>query len=110
MLVGAGPTGTEMAGTLGDMIHRSLKEEYPNLPLNEAGIHVVDMGHSVLSAFSPKAQAYAAKMLEERGVKIHLGTAVKEVGEGSRGAVRRKHESLPTRWSGQEVCAPLTYR
>ena len=82
VLVGAGPTGAEMSGTLGDMLHRAFKEEYPNLPLNEANIYVVDMGHSVLSAFSPKAQTYAAKMLEERGVKIRLGTAVKEVGSG----------------------------
>lgn len=79
ILVGAGPTGTEMSGTMGDMIHRSLKEEYPNLPLNEVGIHVIDMGGSVLSAFSEKAQVYAAKMLAERGVKVHLHTAVKEV-------------------------------
>jgi len=82
VLVGAGPTGTEMAGTLGDMIHHALREEYPSLPLGEAGIYVVDMGHSVLGAFSTKAQAYAAKMLEQRGVKIHLHTAVKEVAPG----------------------------
>ncbi len=82
VLVGAGATGTEMSGTLGDMIHHALKEEYPHLPINQAGIHVVDMGHAVLSAFSPKAQAYAANMLEQRGVKVHLGTAVKEVGSG----------------------------
>ena len=36
VLVGAGPTGCEMAGTLGDMIHHALKEEYRNLPLGEA--------------------------------------------------------------------------
>jgi NADH dehydrogenase len=71
-----------MSGTLGDMLHRALKEEYPNLPLNEARICVVDMGHCVLGAFSPKAQGYAAKMLAERGVEVHLGTAVKEVGDG----------------------------
>jgi NADH dehydrogenase len=82
VLIGAGPTGTEMAGTLGDMIHHALKEEYPKLPLDKTGIHIVDMGHAVLGAFSPKAQQYAAKMLEERGVQIHLGLAVKEVGEG----------------------------
>jgi NADH dehydrogenase len=82
VLVGGGATGTEMAGTLGDMIHRSLKEEYPNLPMTQAGIHIVDMGHSVLGAFSPRAQAYAAKKLEERGVQIHLGMAVKEVADG----------------------------
>jgi NADH dehydrogenase len=79
VLVGAGPTGTEMSGTMGDMIHRSLKEEYPNLPLSEVGIHVVDMGGAVLGAFSEKAQTYAAKMLAERGVQVHLHTAVKEV-------------------------------
>jgi len=82
VLVGAGPTGTEMAGTLGDMIHHALKMEYPKLPIEHTGIHIVDMGHAVLSAFSPKAQAYAAQKLEERGVQIHLGIAVKEVGEG----------------------------
>ena len=101
VLVGAGATGTEMAGTLGDMIHRSLKEEYPGLPMNEAGIHVVDMGHSVLSAFSPKAQVYAAKMLQERGVNIHLGMAVKEVGEGS--VVLSDGRRIPTHtvvWAG----------
>jgi NADH:ubiquinone reductase (H+-translocating) len=101
VLVGAGPTGAEMSGTLGDMIHRALKEEYPNLPLNEANIYVVDMGHAVLSAFSLKAQAYAAKMLEERGVKIRLGTAVKEVASGH--VVLSDGTNIPTHtvvWAG----------
>lgn len=101
VLVGAGPTGTEMSGTLGDMLHHALKEEYPNLPLSEAGIYVVDMGHTVLAAFSPKAQQYAAKKLEERGVKIHLHTAVKEVASGhvtlSDGSVIPTHTVI---WAG----------
>ncbi len=79
ILVGAGPTGTEMSGTMGDMIHHAFKQQYPNLPLNEVGIHVVDMGGAVLGAFSEKSQVYAAKMLAERGVKVHLHTAVKQV-------------------------------
>jgi len=109
VLVGAGPTGTEMAGTLGDMIHHALKEEYPNLPIGQAGIHVVDMGHSVLSAFSPKAQVYAAKMLEERGVKIHLGTAVKEVAAGH--VVLSDNTVIPTHtvvWAGGLRAASLS--
>ena len=101
VLVGAGPTGTEMAGTLGDMIHHALREEYPSLPLSEAGIYVVDMGHSVLGAFSTKAQEYAAKMLDQRGVKVHLHTAVKEVAEGH--VVLGDETIIPTRtvvWAG----------
>ena len=75
VIVGAGATGTEMAGTLGDLMHRVLKDEYPNLPLSEARIVLVDKGPAILSTFSPKAQAYAVKMLAERGVEIRLHTA-----------------------------------
>jgi NADH dehydrogenase len=82
VIVGAGPTGTELAGTLGDMMKRPLKDEFRNIPITEAQIHLVDRGHAVLSAFSEKAQGYAARMLEERNVKVHLGLAVEEVGPG----------------------------
>jgi len=101
VIVGAGPTGAEMAGTLGDMIHRVLKDEYRNLLLSEARIFLVDLGNSVLSDFSPKGQAYAAKTLEERGVQIHLKTAVKEVGSGH--VVLADGTRIPTRtviWAG----------
>ncbi|MGC1188571.1 MAG: NAD(P)/FAD-dependent oxidoreductase [Candidatus Acidiferrales bacterium] len=82
VIVGGGPTGAEMAGTLGDLLHRVLRDQYPDLPLNEACIFLIDLGHAVLSTFSPKAQAYAANALAERGVQIRLHTAVKEVASG----------------------------
>jgi NADH dehydrogenase len=87
VIVGAGATGTEMAGAFGDMLQLSLKRgtrdrAYKNLAADRGQILLVDGGHAVLSTFSPKAQTYAAKMLEERGVQIRLGTRVKEVGRG----------------------------
>ena len=87
VIVGAGPTGTEMAGAFGDMLQSSLKKEvgdreYKELGVDRAQIFLVDGGKAVLSAFSPKAQTYAAKMLEERGVQLRLETRVKEVGGG----------------------------
>jgi NADH:ubiquinone reductase (H+-translocating) len=101
VIVGSGPTGAEMAGTLGDMIHRALKDEYRNLPLSEARIFLVDLGPALLSTFSPKAQAYAAKMLKERGVQIRLDTAVKEVASGH--VILADGTRIPTRtviWAG----------
>jgi NADH dehydrogenase len=87
VIVGTGPTGTEMAGAFGDMLQSSLKsgdreKAYKDLGVDRARILLVDAGHAVLSTFSPSAQAYAAKMLEDRGVQIRLGTKVKEVGAG----------------------------
>jgi NADH:ubiquinone reductase (H+-translocating) len=79
VIVGAGPTGTELAGTIGDMIQRGLKDVYQDLDLSTAQIVLVDHGHSVLSAFSQKSQVYAASMLEQRGVQVRLGIAAQEV-------------------------------
>ncbi|WP_220398991.1 FAD-dependent oxidoreductase [Granulicella sp. WH15] len=79
VIVGAGPTGTEMAGALGDMIQRALKEEYRDLDLSKARVVLVDMVPSVLGAFSQSSQEYASKILKEHDVHTHLGVAVKEV-------------------------------
>jgi NADH dehydrogenase len=106
VIVGAGPTGTEMAGAFGDMLQSSLKREtrdkvYKNLAVDRGQILLVDGGHAVLSAFSPKAQTYAAKMLAERGVKLRLDTRVKEVGSGH--VVLSDGSRIPTRtviWAG----------
>jgi NADH:ubiquinone reductase (H+-translocating) len=79
VIVGAGPTGAEIAGTLGDMTQRILKDFYKDLDLSKAQIFLVDYGHSVLSAFSQKSQEYASSMLKQRGVQVRLGIAAKEV-------------------------------
>jgi NADH:ubiquinone reductase (H+-translocating) len=79
VILGAGPTGAEIAGTLGDMTQRMLKDFYKDLELSKAQIFLVDYGHSVLSAFSQKSQEYASSMLKQRGVQVRLGIAAKEV-------------------------------
>jgi NADH dehydrogenase len=79
VIVGAGPTGAEMAGMLGGMTHGGLKDVYKDLDLSKAQIFLIDHGHSVLSAFSKKSQQYALSMLEQRGVHVRLGMAAKEV-------------------------------
>jgi NADH dehydrogenase len=79
VVVGAGATGVELAGALADLVHDIMPAEYHDLAVNAARIHVVDRGHVVLNGFSEKAHAYAAKVLNHRGVQIMLGTGVSEV-------------------------------
>jgi NADH dehydrogenase len=79
VIVGAGPTGAEMSGTLGGMTQHMFKDLYKDLDLNKAQIFLVDHGHTVLSAFSQKSQEYASSMLKQLGVQVRLGTAAKEV-------------------------------
>ena len=79
VVVGAGATGTEVSGALADMVHETMTAEYHDLAVHAARIHLVDRGHVVLNGFSDKAHAYAARILEERGVLLTLGTGVQEV-------------------------------
>jgi len=79
VIVGAGPTGTEVAGALADMFQQILPSEYQDLMIKKSQIYLVDHSHVVLGAFSNNSQEYAAKILQQRGVKLNLGLLVKEV-------------------------------
>ena len=79
VIVGAGATGTELAGSMADMINETMPEEYRDLAVNRATVQVVDLGDAVLGGFSDRAHEYASKVLQERGVELHLRTGVKEV-------------------------------
>jgi NADH:ubiquinone reductase (H+-translocating) len=79
VIVGGGPTGVELAGALGDMIHETMSVEYRDLAVEAAQVHVVDHGHALLGAFSDNAHDYAAKVLGRKGVRLHMGVAVTEV-------------------------------
>ena len=108
VVVGAGATGTELAGALADMIHETMTVEYRDLAVQAAHITVVDLGHSVLNGFSEHAHAYAAKVLRDRGVQLRLGTGVKEVAPDH--VALSDGTTIPTRcvvWAGGLMAAPL---
>jgi NADH dehydrogenase len=82
VVIGGGPTGVEIAGALADLIHQTMAAEYHELAVTAAQIHVVDLGHALLGAFSDDAHEYVAKVLGRKGVRLHLGVAVTEIGPG----------------------------
>jgi NADH:ubiquinone reductase (H+-translocating) len=82
-VIGGGPTGVEMAGALAELLHVELAKDYPNLPVDKAKVLLYELAPSLLGAFEPKLQAYARKALEERGVEVHTGTGVTNVGPTS---------------------------
>ena len=82
VIVGGGPTGVEVAGAIADMLSVTVPATYEDLDAGAGQIHLLDYGDALLKPFSDEAHGYVAKVLEEKGVKIHLGTGVKEVGTG----------------------------
>src|SRR4051812_22387631 len=82
VVVGGGPTGVEMAGALADMIADTMTVEYHDMAVEAAQVHLIDHGPSLLAPFSEDAHDYVAKVLHRKGVHIHTGVAVTEVGAG----------------------------
>jgi NADH dehydrogenase len=110
VVVGAGATGTEVAGALADLIHEVLPSRFPGLAPARAHVVIVDAGTAVLGPFSPKAHDYASKVLTDRGVEIRLGTSVKEVTADR--VTLSDGDTIATRcviWGGGIEAAPLAH-
>ena len=80
-VVGGGPTGVELAGALVELYRAELKEDYPNLPIDDGQVLLYE--HSPqLGTFAPKLES-TPRALEQRGVEVHTGTGVSKVGPTS---------------------------
>ena len=81
VVVGGGPTGVETAGALADLVGQVMPSRYHDLDVRAAKVILVDPGSVVLSAFSSRAQAYAARALTDKGVDLQLGVKVSDIAE-----------------------------
>ncbi len=79
VIVGGGPTGVESAGALAELHHYNLAKDYPELPVSEARLVLVEAGDVIFPMFKPDIQSYAQEALEERGVEVILGDAVAKI-------------------------------
>ena len=73
VVVGAGPTGVEMAGALAELRNDAMAAIYPELDPRRTHIVLVEMTQKVLGPFDEKLQKYAAQALRERGCRAQAG-------------------------------------
>jgi NADH:quinone reductase (non-electrogenic) len=78
-IVGGGPTGTELAGAMSELLHSELEKDYPDLDMNKVRFVLYEHSPHLLAPFKPKLRDYAQKTLEERGIEVHTGVGVEEV-------------------------------
>jgi NADH:quinone reductase (non-electrogenic) len=79
IVVGGGPTGVEMAGTIAELARSTLAGDFKNIDPRSARIVLCEAGNRVLSAFPQKLSDYAAGALGKLGVEVHLDEAVNEI-------------------------------
>jgi NADH dehydrogenase FAD-containing subunit len=79
VLVGAGPTGVEMAGAIAVLVRGTLKSEFRRIDPASARIVLLDRGHRVLGTFSEQLSGAAKKRLESLGVEVRLGQGADQI-------------------------------
>ena len=78
VVVGAGPTGVEMAGTIADLAKDTLPRDFRYIDTRMARVVLIEAGPRVLAGFPDDLSAYAQRALESLGVEVVLGEAVTE--------------------------------
>lgn len=76
VIVGGGPTGTELSGALAEIKNNILPKEYPDMPYKSMSIMLIEAGSKLLNGFSEKASEKSKLYLEKMGVEIILNTSV----------------------------------
>src|SRR6476469_1042940 len=78
VIIGAGPTGVELAGTIAELAQDTLPPDFRNIDTHKARVVLIEAGPRVLAGFPDDLSAYAQRSLESIGVEVVLGQAVTE--------------------------------
>jgi NADH:ubiquinone reductase (H+-translocating) len=100
-LVGAGPTGVELAGQIRELATKTLRSEYRRVQPEDARVVLFDGGPAPLAVFGPRLSRRAARTLRELGVELAMNSIVTSV-DGS-GLVARDKDGKETRLDAATV-------
>ncbi len=76
VVIGAGPTGVEMAGTLSEIAHHTLPQEFRRIDSTRARVVLIEGSDRVLGAFVPQLSRRAREQLVKLGVDVRTGCKV----------------------------------
>lgn len=112
VVVGAGPTGVEMAGQLAELSHRTLRHDFRHIDPRDAKIYLMDAAGAVLGSFDESLQRKTHAAMEKLGVDVLLGAKVVDVDargldyEDAHGQ-RHRIDALTKVWAAGVAASPL---
>jgi NADH:quinone reductase (non-electrogenic) len=112
-LVGAGPTGVELAGQIREVATKTLRREYRRINPEDARVLLFDGGAAPLAPFGPKLSAKAASTLDKLGVEQHMRSIVTHIDatglsvRAEDGSVTR-YEAATVLWTAGVAAPPVT--
>ena len=106
-IVGAGPTGVELAGTLAEIARHTLRHEFRRIDPHAARVLLLEAGPRVLSSFPESLSEKARKQLERLGVEVHTGTPVGAIDADGVLLGAQRIAARTVLWSAGVAASPL---
>jgi NADH dehydrogenase len=107
VVVGAGPTGVELSGTLAEVARSTLAHEFRHIDPRTARIILVEAGPRVLSAFIEPLSASARRQLEALGVEVRTGGLVTTIDGHGVSIGEERIEARTVLWAAGVAASPL---
>ena len=106
-VVGGGPTGVELAGTLAEIARHTLRQEFRRIDPRQARVRLIEAGPALLASFPAQLQARTRAQLEGLGVEVSCGRPVADI---SAQGYRLGEDFVPCRtvlWAAGVAASPL---
>jgi NADH:ubiquinone reductase (H+-translocating) len=105
-IVGAGPTGVEMAGAIATIARDSLKPDFRHINAGDAHVILLEAGPRILPALPEKLSDYAARALARMGVEVRTSTAVTGCDEKGVDTAKGRIDAATIIWAAGVVASP----
>jgi NADH dehydrogenase len=106
-VIGGGPTGVELAGTLAEIARHTLAGDFRNIDPRKARVMLIEAGPRVLATLHEDLSAKARKQLERLGVEVHTGQPVSEIGDGFLRFGDQRVAARTILWAAGVAASPL---
>jgi NADH dehydrogenase len=107
VVVGGGPTGVELAGTLAEIARKSLAEDFRHIDPQKTHIVLLEAGSALLSAYPDDLRQSAKHQLESLGVEVRLNSAVTDVRSSEIRVGNETMNASVVLWAAGVAASPL---
>jgi NADH:quinone reductase (non-electrogenic) len=107
VIVGGGPTGVAITGTISEFVQRTLAGDFRNIDPARARVVLVEAGPRLLPAFSEQHSSYATRALKDAGVEVRLGAPVTRVDAAGVNVGEERIEAATVLWCSGVQGVPL---
>jgi NADH:ubiquinone reductase (H+-translocating) len=107
VIVGAGPTGVELAGTLAEIARRVLRDEFVSIDPKRTRIILLEGGPRILPAYAPDLSQRAVKQLQKLGVEVRAPAMVTRIAPGAVWVGEERIPATVVLWAAGVAASPL---